>query len=341
MQQTILLAGGGGYIGSVTSRRLLAAGHKVVVLDTFEKGHRDAVPPGVEIVDGNIGDTALVTAICKRLNVTAGMHVAAYIEVGESVTNPGRYWSNNVQATMCFLDGLQDAGVRRIVFSSTAAVYGEPHHVPIDEEHPTRPTNPYGWTKLMVEHALQSRATMHGWRAVALRYFNAAGAVEDAGERHDPETHLIPLVLRAAAGRRMSISVFGTDWPTHDGTCLRDFVHVRDIADAHVRAIALLEHPASGGPGLGAASVIGKHGWFEAINLGTGTGHSVKEIIDAAHRVTKQHIVVENAPRRAGDPARLVASNQKARKLLGWNPEVNRLDDIISSAWKWEMRRTN
>lgn len=315
----ILVTGGAGYIGSATVEHLVARGETPVVLDNLVYGHREAVPEGVAFYEGDIGDRDLVSAIAARHGVEACMHFSAYAYVGESVEQPRKYYDNNFVKTLRLLDTLIDADVRRFVFSSTCATYGEPRYTPIDEAHPQWPTNPYGWTKLMVERALSDYSKACGLSFVALRYFNASGATELRGEHHDPETHLIPLVLFAAQGRRPGISIFGDDYPTPDGTAVRDYIHISDLANAHALA---LDH-------------LRKGGESEYINLGNGNGHSVREVIEAARRVTGREIRETVAPRRAGDPSHLVADASKARRVLGWEPVFTDIDSIIETAWQW------
>lgn len=316
---SILVVGGAGYIGSATARLLEANGAEVVVLDNFSKGHAEAVPAKAVLIDGDLGDGPLVRETCKRFAVTAAMHFAAFAEVGESVAHPDKYFDNNSFRTKRLLDGLREAGVEQFIFSSTAAVYGEPIEVPIVEEHPKSPTNPYGWSKLFVEEMLSAYRRAYGFRSVCLRYFNAAGAVDGHGEDHTPEAHLIPLVLQTALGQRDSISIFGTDWETSDGTCVRDYIHIADLAEAHVRALALLESGSEGG----------------VFNLGNGEGHSVRQVIETAREATGHPIPVVEAGRRPGDPARLVASNRKAQEVLGWSPQRPTIREIVESAWEW------
>ena len=319
----VLVTGGAGYIGSVVTEALLGAGHAVVAYDNLSKGHRDAVPEGVTFVHADLLDAAALRATFATLGVEAVVHMAADSLVGESVTSPGKYYRNNVQGGLVLLEAMREAGVRPLVFSSSAAVYGEPARQPIEEADATSPTNPYGETKLALERALHWYEGAHGVRAVSLRYFNAAGATQRNGERHDPETHLVPLVLQAAAGRRPRIAVFGDDYPTHDGTCVRDYVHVIDLAAAHVLA---LHHLADGG-----ASAV--------YNVGCGgAGHTVLDVIDAARRVTKAEIAVTVAPRRPGDPATLVATSARITRELDWHPRHQDLEDIIASAWSWMQR---
>lgn len=315
----ILVLGGAGYIGSITAAALLDAGHKVVVLDSLVKGHRKAVDPRATFVQGDLADARLVGDLCTYNHIDAAMHFAAFIEVGESVAEPARYFENNTVKTKALLDALVESGVKKFVFSSTAAVYGEPQHVPIDEDHAKAPTSPYGWSKLFVEEILGAYGRAYGLKSTIFRYFNAAGAGALLGEDHVPETHLIPLVLQAAAGKRPSIKVFGADWPTPDGTCVRDYIHVEDLAAAHVLGVEALGRGGEGG----------------VYNLGNGEGYSVREVIEVARKVTGREIRVEETGRRAGDPARLVASSARARKELGWSPRRASLEEIVRSAWAW------
>ena len=317
----VLVTGGAGYIGSTTTARLLAAGHEVVVLDDLSNGHEEAVPAAARLVVGDIADGAAL-AEALRDGADACVHFAALIEPGESMRTPARFYAANTAKTLLLLERLLDVGVRRFVLSSTAAVYGEPRSVPIVEDDPTDPTNVYGATKLAVEQALAWLARLGHLRYAALRYFNASGATAERGEDHDPESHLIPLVLAAAAGRRAAVGVFGTDYPTRDGTAVRDYIHVDDLADAHVRALAALDRH---------ESLI--------CNLGNGRGFTVREVIAAVERVTGLPVRAQDAPRREGDPAVLVASSERARELLGWVPSHPDLDDIVRSAWEWHARR--
>jgi UDP-glucose 4-epimerase len=319
---TILVTGGAGYIGSAMVDQLLDRGERVVVLDEVSRGHREAVNASVPFYDGRTGDGALVRRICREHEVDACVHFAALAYVGESVTDPKKYFENNVAQGIGLLDALLDAGVRRFVFSSTCATYGEPVRVPIDEQHPQQPTNPYGWSKLIMEKILAAYDGAYGLRYVALRYFNASGATERRGEHHEPETHLIPNVLFAALGRLPHVSVFGDDYPTPDGTAIRDYIHVTDLGTAHILA---LEHLRNGGKS-------------EFINLGNGHGYSVMEVIETARRVTGREIEVKVEPARPGDPSRLVADAEKARTLLGWRTQYPELEQIIRTAWDWHQR---
>lgn len=321
----VLVTGGAGYVGSHMVATLLAASHDVVVLDDLSTGHRDAVSPKARFVEGDVGKAADVAALLRDERIDAVCHFAAKIRVEESVSAPRLYWQGNLVRTLALLEAvLGSATPPAFVFSSTAAVYGTPDEVPIDEDHPKRPESPYGESKLAVERALESYGRAYGLRWCALRYFNAAGANADAGlgERHDPETHLIPIVLEVAAGTRPSLSIYGTAWPTPDGTCVRDYVHVSDLCDAH---LAALRHLAAGGASA-------------AFNLGTGRGRSVREVVDAVKRVTGRDVPVVEAPSRAGDPAELVAKVERAEKILGWKARRTELDTIIHDAWAWKVR---
>ncbi|MFD1828492.1 UDP-glucose 4-epimerase GalE [Streptomyces desertarenae] len=323
MSGTYLVTGGAGYVGSVVAAHLLEAGHRVTVLDDLSTGFREGVPEGAEFIEGRIQDAA------RWLDGSydAVLHFAASSQVGESVTRPEKYWNNNVGGTMALLDAMREAGVRTLVFSSTAATYGEPEEVPIPEDALTAPTNPYGATKLAVDHMIANECAAHGLAAVSLRYFNVAGAYRSAngtvlGERHDPESHLIPLVLQVALGQREAISVYGDDYPTPDGTCVRDYIHVADLAEAHLLA-------------LGAAEA-GEH---LVCNLGNGSGFSVREVIRTVREVTGHPIPETAAPRRGGDPAFLVASAERAKRRLGWRPSRAELKDIVADAWAFARER--
>lgn len=316
----VLVTGGAGYIGSVTVAQLQARGHDVVVLDDLRSGHAEQVPDGVPVVKADIAEPDGYRGALD--GVDACVHFAASIEAGESMRRPEDFFANNTAGTLRLLQTLTAAGVGRFVLSSTAAVYGDPERVPIAEDDTTTPTNAYGESKLLIERSLAWMTRLRGLRATALRYFNASGATEQRGEDHDPETHLIPLVLQVAAGRRDAISIFGTDYATPDGTCVRDYVHVSDLADAHVRAV---ERDAE--PGL------------LVCNLGNGDGFSVREVIAVAREVTGHAIPAVEAPRREGDPAKLVASADRARDVLGWRPQHADLREIVASAWRWHRSR--
>ena len=315
----ILVTGGAGYIGSVTVDDLRARGETVVVLDNLSRGHKQAVAPEVRFYDGNIGDAEIVKRICGENQIDAAMHFSAFTFVGESVEKPAMYYENNAADTKRLLDALLENKVDKFVFSSTAAVFGEPEYVPVDEKHRQLPQNPYGWSKYFVEQIMRDYDRAYNLKFVSLRYFNACGATATRGEDHDPETHLIPLILQAAAGIRPHISIFGNDYPTPDGTAIRDYIHVSDLSQAHLLAV---KHLQTGGQS-------------EFVNLGNGTGFSVSEVIESARRVTKREIKTEIVARRAGDPSRLIADSTKARTLLGWQPQFADLDKIIESAWTW------
>lgn len=317
----VLVTGGAGYIGSVTVERLRARDEDVVVLDDLSRGHRAAID-GVPLYVGDVGDDDLLERVAAEHPIDACVHFAAFIAVGESVQDPASYMANNVERGIRLFNGLLRLGVARVVLSSTAAVYGAPEQVPIPEDHPKRPESPYGRTKLFLEELLDDYDAAYGMRSTRLRYFNAAGATAEHGEDHDPETHLIPNVLAVAAGRRNEVRVFGDDYDTPDGTAIRDYVHVVDLADAH---LAALDHLRSGG---GSASV----------NLGSGTGHSVLEVVDAARTVTGHPIPVRTEGRRAGDPPVLVASHERAAELLGWKLAHPELAGIVADAWAWHRR---
>lgn len=318
----ILVTGGAGYIGSVTIERLLAKGEQVVVLDDLARGHRPALPANIPLYQGKIGDRELVARISREHSLESCIHFAALIEVGESVLDPARYFENNVGHGIALMGELVRAGVRRIVFSSTAAVYGDPEQIPITEQSRKWPKNPYGWSKLFMEQLLNAYDSAYGMKFVALRYFNAAGATEKCGEDHRPESHLIPNVLAAALRQQQAIRVFGNNYPTPDGTPIRDYIHVVDLADAHIRA---LEYLRSGG-----------HSDF--LNLGTGSGYSVLEVIQCAREVTGCEIPLQMEPPRAGDPVKLIADPSRAKAALGWEPAVSDLRTIVRSAWVWRLR---
>jgi UDP-glucose 4-epimerase len=339
----ILVTGGAGYIGGTVAGLLAEMGHQAVVFDNLCHGRRDLLPPGVEFVEGEVGDrTALENLFISAHNLGSPfdgvLHFAALIEAGESMIHPEIFFRNNTAATLSLLEAMLAHGPRRLVFSSTAAVYGEPETVPILEDASLRPTNPYGESKLLVEQMLAWFNRIHGLRYAALRYFNVAGAPESTtgaitrGEAHEPESHLIPLVLDVALGRRDAIKIFGDDYPTPDGTCIRDYIHVSDLADAHLLALGALEN----GP-----QSASKRGAFGPLiyNLGNGTGFSVREVIESARRVTGHPIPAQIHPRRPGDPAVLVASSDKAIHELGWKPRYNQLDDIVRTAWIWHQKR--
>ena len=313
----LLVTGGAGYIGSVVAHQLLEEGHEVVVLDDLSKGHEKALPEGVRFVRGDLLD-AERTRDSLDEGFDGVLHFAALSLVSESVEQPERYYRNNVCGTLNLLEAMREAGVQRLVFSSTAAVYGEPEEVPIPETSPTAPTNPYGGSKLAVDHMIRAVAEARGLAATSLRYFNVAGASGRFGEDHNPETHLIPLVLQAAAGVQDSVKIFGTDYPTRDGTAVRDYIHVEDLGRAHLLALE--------------AARPGEHRIY---NLGNGAGFSVREVIETARRVTGRPIEAIESPRRSGDPAVLVASSDRIRAELGWKPEKPELEAMISDAWEW------
>jgi len=318
----ILVTGGAGYIGSHVCKALATAGFLPVTYDNLVYGHRSAVRWG-PFVHGDILDRAALDAVIRTWQPLAVMHFAAFAYVGESVTNPAKYYRNNVAGTLTLLEAMRDAGVGKFVFSSTCATYGLPNYVPISEDHPQNPINPYGASKLMIERMLQDFDTAHALRSISLRYFNAAGAdpAGEIGEVHDPETHLIPLVLDAASGARPTVTVFGTDYPTPDGTCVRDYIHVTDLAQAHVLALQALHSGAS----------------TTAYNLGNGIGFSVRQVIDVAKHVTGLTVPIVFGPQRAGDPPALVGDASRIRAELGWTPQHSNLIDIIGTAWRWHQ----
>jgi UDP-glucose 4-epimerase len=315
----ILVTGGAGYVGSHAARFLDLAGHEIWVYDNLSQGHRSATLPG-RLIEGDLHDQAKLAGVFAEQRIEAVMHFAAFALVGESVSDPAKYYRNNVGGSLSLLEAMRTAGVGKIVFSSTTATYGTPEKVPISEEEPQRPINPYGFTKLVIEQALADYATAYGLGYAALRYFNAAGASPrgDLGEDHSPESHLIPIVLQVALGQRPCITVFGDDYPTPDGTCIRDYIHVDDLAAAHAKALDRLR------PGEGMK-----------LNLGTGAGHSVREVIESCRRVTGREIPIETGPRRAGDPPALVADARRARSALDWEPKFLELDAIVATAWRW------
>lgn len=319
----ILVVGGAGYIGSHMVKHLLDAGHQAVTLDSLVNGHRDAVLGG-SFIHADLASRNQLTDVFQTHRFDCVMHFASFIQVGESVRDPAKYYRNNVANTQNLLDAMVEHGVRNFIFSSTAAIFGEPRHTPIDEAHPKVPINPYGRGKLMVEDMLADYDRAYGLKSVCLRYFNAAGAHPDGllGERHDPETHLIPLVLQTASGRRAAISVFGDDYATPDGTCIRDYIHVMDLCQAHLLAVQrLLDGDTS-----------------DAYNLGNGAGFSIIEVIESARRITGRKITVDYASRREGDPAILVADATRARQSRNWQPRYAELDVIIAHAWQWETK---
>ena len=321
---TVLVTGGAGYVGSHVVKDLQAVGVPCVVLDNLSRGYRELVS-GVDLVVGDIGDAPLVRRIVREHEVDAVMHFAAYAYVGESAAEPLKYYENNVAATVRLLTALVDSDVRKFVFSSTCATYGVPEATPITEDHPQRPINPYGASKLTVERILQDVDRAHGLRSVVFRYFNAAGAHPSGtiGELHDPETHLIPLTLQAAAGLRDRVEIYGTDYPTPDGTCIRDYIHVSDLAQAHLQGLRYLHADKPS----------------DAFNLGNGNGFSVREVIDAVEGITGRPVRSTTAPRRPGDPPVLVGSATRAREVLGWSPKFASLEAIIETAWRWHSAR--
>ena len=319
----VLVVGGAGYIGSHMVKHLLKAQHEVVVADNFSTGYREAIQ-GCQLAELNIADANALDALFAAQNFDVVFHFASFIQVGESVSEPGKYYANNLSATLTLLQAMVRADIKHFVFSSTAAVYGDPVYSPIDEEHPKAAINPYGRSKWMVEQMLADFDHAYGLKSVCLRYFNAAGADPEGllGERHEPETHLLPLILQAAAGRRAAITVFGRDYDTPDGTCIRDYIHVADLAEAHALAVDYL---LAGGKS-------------SAFNLGNGQGFSVQEVINTARRVTGRMIPTIDAPRRSGDPPRLVANASLASNVLGWTPQFASLEQIVAHAWAWELK---
>ena len=314
----VLVTGGAGYIGSVVSEQLVNDGHEVVIYDNLSKGHRGAVVEGARFVEGDLLHADKLRHTLSDNRIQAVIHMAASSLVGESVQDPSKYYHNNVVAGLVLLDAMRECRITRIVFSSTAATYGEPEEQPIRETTPTNPTNTYGETKLAFEKAMHWYERAHGLRYASLRYFNAAGATEQCGEVHDPETHLIPITLQAAAGKRTHVEIYGDDYPTHDGTCIRDYIHVIDLARAHILALDVLSERSA------------------TYNLGCGgDGYSVRDVIDTARRVTGKEIPVRMGPRRPGDPAVLIASSDKIKSELGWQPQFQDLSLIIDSAWRW------
>jgi len=318
----VLVTGGAGYIGSVVAAALLNAGHQVTVIDNLSRGYRQAVPQRAEFVVADLADKEKVTGVLRRQRFDAVIHFAAFIEAGESMKCPESFFRNNTANALGLLECMIASGVKRFVFSSTAALFGDPRRTPIEEEDSLQPTNAYGESKLLVERMLEWFHRIHGLRYASLRYFNAAGAVgPDHGEAHQPETHLIPRVLRAALGKLERIDIFGTDYPTPDGTCVRDYIHVSDLSDAHVLALDALERSGR-----------------LVYNLGNGNGFSVREVVEVARRVTGRTIRSVDAPRRPGDPAVLIASSEKIRKELRWKPKFPDLETIIASAWAWHSK---
>ncbi|MFN0122509.1 MAG: UDP-glucose 4-epimerase GalE [Blastocatellia bacterium] len=315
----VLVTGGAGYIGSVMVEQLLAHGHRVIVYDNFSQGHRDAVIPEATLVEADIADQRTLARTFEQYQVEAVIHMAANALVGESVVNPHKYFTNNLCGGISLLGAMVDTGVKKIVFSSTCATYGAAARVPMTEDLPQAPTNPYGESKLGFEKALKWYGEAYGIRYALLRYFNAAGATERNGEDHEPESHLIPLVLRVAAGKAESVKVFGEDYETPDGTCIRDYIHILDLTEAHVLALGMLDKQNC------------------IYNLGYGSGYSVNEVVEMARQVTGSRIMTDSAPRRPGDPPILIASADKAMLDLGWQPRHSELDNIIATAWRWRM----
>jgi UDP-glucose 4-epimerase len=318
----VMVTGGAGYVGSVCCAELLRLGHSVTVVDNLSTGFKDAVPNGARFVPLDIGDRAALESLVQNERFDVVFHFAAKALIPESVSNPGFFFQQNLASAITMLEVLRAAGIRNFVFSSSAAVYGIPEQAPVDEDSPKKPVNSYGETKLMLENALQWYAKAYGWSVIAFRYFNAAGATDELGERHDPETHIIPLLLQAASGERESFAIYGDDYPTPDGTCLRDYVHVLDIAQAHICALGRLNQPG-----------------MRAFNIGLGESYSVRQICAAAEQVTGQSIPVRVAARRPGDPPVLCASPQRIMKEFGWKPEHSSLQEIIGSAWRWKKRQ--
>lgn len=320
----VLVTGGAGYIGSIVTAELVRRGHHVIVYDNLSHGFRAAVSKKIELIVGDISDRNNLNRVITTCSIEAVMHFAALIEAGESMKVPERYFRNNTVNTLTLLEALHEAGVKKLVFSSTAALYGEPESTPIRETDPLRPTNAYGESKLLVERMLEWFHRIHGLRYASLRYFNAAGASEELGEAHQPETHLIPIILQVAMGKRESISIYGTDYPTPDGSCVRDYIHVLDLAHAHLLALQALDEKPQ-----------------QIYNLGNGKGFSVRQVIETARRITGHPIPAIESPRRLGDPAVLVASSEKIQAELGWKPQYGDLDQIIASAWAWHQKHPN
>jgi UDP-glucose 4-epimerase len=320
----VLVTGGAGYVGSVCCAELLRLGHAVTIVDNLSTGHRDAVPAGAAFFAADIANPSAMESLLSNIRFDAVFHFAAKALIPESVANPGMFFQSNVASGIAMLEALRAAGVKNFVFSSSAAVYGTPERVPIDEDDPKLPVNSYGETKLMFERVLEWYARAYGWSVTALRYFNASGASGELGERHDPETHIIPLLLQAAAGERKTFNIYGDDYDTPDGTCVRDYVHVLDIAGAHICALKKLHEPG-----------------MRAYNIGAGAGYSVRDVCKAAAEVTGRTIPLRVSPRREGDPAVLCASPRRIMQELGWKPEHSSLHEIIESAWQWKNRQHN
>lgn len=321
----IFIVGGAGYIGSHVNKFLSKKGYKTLILDNLSKGHEEFVKWG-EFIKGDLKDKRLLDKIFKEYNITTVMHFAALTDVRESIKDPGSYYRNNVKNTLNLLDAMQKNNINRFIFSSTCAVYGDPIETPITEDHPCNPISPYGRSKLMIEKILEDYSNAYDFNYVSLRYFNAAGAdpQTEIGEWHEPETHLIPIILDVAIGKRENVQIFGTDYPTPDGTCIRDYIHVMDLADAHYKALKLLEEDKS-----------------EIFNLGNGDGFSVKEIIETCREVTGEEIPTIESDRRPGDPPILIGSSKKAKKILRWEPEFPDIKDIIETAWEWHQKLNN
>lgn len=318
----ILVTGGAGYVGSICAAQLIKRRHEVVVVDDLSTGHREAVPDGADFYRADLGDRVAISELLSRERIDAVFHFAAKALIPESVTNPGSFFDKNLAAGIVFLECLREAEIRNFVFSSTAAVYGNPVNIPIREEDSKEPVNAYGESKLALERVLRWYCSAYDWTVFAFRYFNACGAIDCHGERHDPETHILPLLLEVASGRRASFEIYGTDYPTPDGTCCRDYVHVLDIAEAHLLALQRLNSPG-----------------FRAFNIGTGESHSVKEICEVVEQVTGQSLDIRIGARRAGDPAVLCASPEAIQKEFGWKPGNSDLVQIVQSAWRWERSR--
>lgn len=333
----VLVTGGAGYIGSVVTEELVKDGHEVVVYDSLDKGHREALVKGAAFVQADLADAATLRATLLAHRIEAVVHMAADSLVGESCEHPAKYYRNNVVNGLALLDAMRGANVGRIVFSSTAATYGQPEKQPIEETAPTNPTNPYGETKLAFEQAMRWYQEAYSLRFTSLRYFNAAGASQTCGEHHEIETHIIPIALQVAAGTRESVEVYGNDYPTPDGTCVRDYIHVIDLARAHILALKAL---ADGSKGNDRASSGSRPGMIYNLGCG-GDGYSVNQVLETAREVTGKHIPARVGPRRAGDPAVLIASSEKIKRELGWNPEFQDLRVIIESAWRWMQAHPN
>ncbi len=317
----ILLTGGAGYIGSVTAKELLNRNHALTLIDDLSEGHREAIDSRAHFIEGNLSDSKVLKTAFQNKSYDAVIHFAASCRVGESVENPALYYRNNVEASLCLLEAVRENKVPKFIFSSSCAIYGEPKDVPITEQTLEKPSHPYGETKWVFENMLRWYSKAYGITTIALRYFNAAGATEELGEYHSPETHLIPNVLRAASGQLPHVEIYGTDYPTSDGTCVRDYIHILDIAEAHILAL--------------------KSDTSNAFNLGNGNGYSVREVIQAAEKICKKKIPVRSSPRRAGDPPSLIASAKKIQKELGWAPKFPDLETIITSSWNWMQKNPN